>query len=107
MHDRRCPCPPTPPTHPPSPPPPPLQTYGVTLEVSERTNEAAGQYATAVEVLAAELGLPCLNLWTSFQRVDGWQQRLLSDGLHLTEEGNAEVYRLLQALIDARFPGLR
>jgi lysophospholipase L1-like esterase len=79
----------------------------VTLEVSERTNEAAGRYAAAVEQLAAELGLPCLNLWAAFQRVDGWQQRLLSDGLHLTEEGNAEVYRLLQALINTHFPDLR
>ena len=45
--------------------------------MSERTNEAAGRYAAAVEQLAAELGLPCLNLWAAFQRVDGWQQRLL------------------------------
>ena len=73
----------------------------------ERTNEVAGQYAAAAEALAAELGVPCLNLWREFQAVEGWGERLLCDGLHLTEEGNAEVYRLLQALIDHRFPELR
>ena len=84
-----------------------MQTYGVKLEVPERTNEVAGQYAAVVEALAAELGLPCLNLWRAFQQVQGWQQRLLNDGLHLTPEGNAEVYRLLQQIIDQRFPELR
>lgn len=33
---------------------------------------------------------------TPAQEVPGWQQGLLCDGLHLTHEGNAEVYRLLQ-----------
>lgn len=92
------------PLHPPLHPP---QTYGVKLDVPERTNEVAGQYAAAVEALAAELGLPCLNLWAAFQAVPGWQQALLSDGLHLTQQGNEEVYRLLRALIDARYPHLR
>lgn len=79
----------------------------MTLAVAERTNEVAGQYAAAVEALASDLGLPCLNLWAAFQAVPGWQQQLLNDGLHLTERGNAEVYRLLQALIDERCPHLR
>lgn len=43
------------------------QTYGVRLAVPERTNEVAGQYAAAAEALAAELGVPCLNLWRAFQ----------------------------------------
>jgi lysophospholipase L1-like esterase len=83
------------------------KTYGVRLAVPERTNEAAGQYAAAAEAVAQELGVPCLNLWRAFQEVPGWQQGLLNDGLHLTQEGNAEVYHLLQALIDERFPELR
>lgn len=85
----------------------PLQTYGVQLEAPERTNEVAGSYSAAVVELATELQLPCLNLWRAFQDVEGWQQRLLSDGLHLTGEGNAEVFRLLRELIDSRFPDLR
>lgn len=32
------------------------------------------------------------------QEVPGWQQGLLCDGLHLTPEGNSEVYRLLQVM---------
>jgi lysophospholipase L1-like esterase len=79
----------------------------VHLEEPERTNEVAGQYAAAVEEVGAELGLPCLNLWQAFQAEQDWQHRLLSDGLHLTAEGNACLYRLLQQLIDQRFPALR
>ena len=93
-----------------APPPPPLlppQTYGTRLEVSERTNEAAGRYAAAAEALATELGLPCLNLWAALQGVPGWQHGLLEDGLHLTPAGNAEVHRLLVALIEEHYPALR
>ena len=147
--------PPAPPPHPCYRPPCPLpaslrQTYGVRLEVPERTNEVTGRYAAAAEALAGELGVPCLNLWRAFQaragegarlgggrcllsaenegslraslvlaalssagcmaahsavrpsslatqEVPGWQQGLLCDGLHLTPEGNNQVYRLLQA----------
>ncbi|KAL4445884.1 hypothetical protein ABPG77_009083 [Micractinium sp. CCAP 211/92] len=83
------------------------KTYGVTLAVPERTNEVAGQYAAAAESLAAELGVPCLNVWTAFQAVPGWETKLLCDGLHLTPEGQQEVFRLLQGLINERFPNLR
>lgn len=79
----------------------------MTLAVPERTNEVAGQYAAAAEALAAELGVPCLNVWAAFQAIPGWERKLLCDGLHLTPEGQQEVYRLLRALIDERFPDLR
>lgn len=41
------------------------------------------------------------------QAIPGWERKLLCDGLHLTPEGQQEVYRLLRALIDERFPDLR
>jgi lysophospholipase L1-like esterase len=84
-----------------------MQTYGTKLTVCERSNEFTGRYAACVEELGAELGLPSLNLWQAFQAVPGWQRRLLNDGLHFTEEGNAELYRLLQRLLDDRYPDLR
>ena len=70
------PRPPTPPRGP-LPSLPQNQTYGVQLAVPERTNEVAGQYATAAETLAEELGVPCLNLWRAFQVRTG---PLRSDG---------------------------
>ena len=76
------------------------------LKDPERTNEVAGLYTEAVQGLAADLGLPCLNLWTAFQAVPRWQQDLLCDGLHLTPAGQQEAYRLLQQLINDTWPDL-
>lgn len=54
-----------------------------------------------------QLSVPCLDLWTAFQACPGWETQLLCDGLHLTEQGNDYVYRLLQQLIDEQLPDLR
>ncbi|XP_074284382.1 GDSL esterase/lipase At5g62930-like isoform X2 [Silene latifolia] len=59
----------------------------------ERTNEASGKYATLCVSLAEELGVPYVNLWSKMQEADGWQRKYLNDGLHLTPEGNAVVYK--------------
>ncbi|CAA3002500.1 GDSL esterase lipase At5g62930 [Olea europaea subsp. europaea] len=60
-------------------------------ELPERTNEMAAVYAKQCVELAEELGLPSINLWSKMQKTEGWQ-KFLSDGLHLTAEGNAIVY---------------
>ncbi|XP_073226743.1 GDSL esterase/lipase At5g62930 [Cicer arietinum] len=62
-------------------------------ELSERTNEAAGEYANACVEIAKEMGLAYINLWTKMQETDGWQNKFLWDGLHLTPDGNAVVYQ--------------
>lgn len=63
------------------------------MQLSERTNEVTGEYAKQCVELAGELGLPSINLWSKMQETEGWQRKFLSDGLHLTPEGNAIVYR--------------
>ncbi|KAF8399680.1 hypothetical protein HHK36_015551 [Tetracentron sinense] len=63
------------------------------MELSERTNEMTGVYANQCVELAKELGLPSINLWSMMQETVGWQKKFLSDGLHLTEEGNAVVHK--------------
>jgi lysophospholipase L1-like esterase len=67
----------------------------------------AGEYAAVCRETAKALALPVLDLWTKFQQVDGWEEKLLSDGLHLTPEGNRVVCALLQQLIDREYPELR
>ncbi|KAK4264341.1 hypothetical protein QN277_025536 [Acacia crassicarpa] len=62
-------------------------------ELSERTNEVTGEYAKASIETAEELGVRFINLWSKMQETDGWQKKFLSDGLHLTPEGNEVVYR--------------
>ena len=55
-----------------------------------RSVAAAAEYATAVRSLASEWHIPCLDLWPLTGESE-WQ-RLFSDGLHLTEQGNRVVY---------------
>lgn len=62
-------------------------------ELPERTNEMAGVYARECVEVAKALGLPSIDLWSKMQETPGWQKKFLSDGLHLTEEGNAVVHR--------------
>ncbi|MCL7031583.1 hypothetical protein MKW94_022416 [Papaver nudicaule] len=61
-------------------------------ELSERTNEVTGVYAKQCIELAKELGVYSINLWSKMQETEGWQKKFLSDGLHLTAEGNAVVH---------------
>ncbi|XVE54968.1 hypothetical protein DITRI_Ditri03aG0123700 [Diplodiscus trichospermus] len=69
-------------------------TYGEkAMTVPERTNEMAGVYARGCVELAGELGIRSINLWSKMQETDGWQKKYLSDGLHLTPEGNAVVFQ--------------
>ncbi|XVF50324.1 hypothetical protein PTKIN_Ptkin04bG0087600 [Pterospermum kingtungense] len=69
-------------------------TYGEKAKtLPERTNEVAGAYARGCVELAGELGLRSVNLWSKMQEADGWQKKYLSDGLHLTPEGNEVVFQ--------------
>lgn len=69
-------------------------TYGEkAMTLLERTNEVAGVYAKGCVELAEELGLRSVNLWSKMQETDGWQKKYLSDGLHLTPEGNGVVFQ--------------
>ncbi|KAA8540809.1 hypothetical protein F0562_024772 [Nyssa sinensis] len=63
------------------------------MELPERTNEVTGVYAKQCVELAKELCLPSINLWSKMQETKGWQKKFLSDGLHLTAEGNAVVHQ--------------
>ncbi|PKA67281.1 GDSL esterase/lipase [Apostasia shenzhenica] len=62
-------------------------------ELPERTNEMAGIYAKHCVELAKELNLSFVDLWSHMQETADWQKKFLRDGLHLTPEGNAFVYK--------------
>ncbi|OMO59945.1 Lipase, GDSL [Corchorus capsularis] len=69
-------------------------TYGEkAMKLPERTNDMAGVYAQGCVELAEELGVRSINLWSKMQETDGWQKKYLSDGLHLTPQGNAVVFQ--------------
>mmetsp|Transcript_9975 Transcript_9975/g.25806 ORF Transcript_9975/g.25806 Transcript_9975/m.25806 type:complete len:295 (-) Transcript_9975:106-990(-) len=76
--------------------------------ILERTHENAGAYARAVVELAEELHLPCVDLWQGMQSAapgEGWHA-YLSDGLHLSAEGNAKVAELILEKIENFYPML-
>ncbi|KAL1342039.1 hypothetical protein AAHE18_09G131100 [Arachis hypogaea] len=45
--------------------------------VPERTNEAAGEYARACTAVAAECGVPVIDLWTKMQQCPDWKKEYL------------------------------
>jgi len=84
-----------------------LDTFGITLESSERENMYTKMYVEACKCVGEKLGVPVLDLWSIFtEHGDDWATALLNDGLHLTAQGNELVYNSLQSLIDKEFPGL-
>ncbi|KAM0035098.1 putative GDSL lipase/esterase, SGNH hydrolase superfamily [Helianthus debilis subsp. tardiflorus] len=62
------------------------------MKLPERTNEVTGIYANGCVEVAKELGVSSVNLWSKMQETQGWQKKFLSDGLHLTPDGNRVVY---------------
>ncbi|XP_048138641.1 GDSL esterase/lipase At5g62930 isoform X2 [Rhodamnia argentea] len=78
--------------------PPPVHVegrdeYASARELPERTNDVTGTYAQQCVQLADELGVRTIDVWSKMQETEGWQKKFLSDGLHLTPEGNAVVYQ--------------
>ncbi|CAM0912384.1 unnamed protein product [Alopecurus aequalis] len=61
-------------------------------KLPERTNEMAGVYAGQCIELAKEMDVHYVDIWSKMQAAEGWQKLYLSDGLHLTPEGNAVVH---------------
>ncbi|KAL8468182.1 hypothetical protein ACS0TY_031424 [Phlomoides rotata] len=58
----------------------------------ERTNEAAGRYAKECVAAAAECGVAVIDIWERMQKLPNWEKTCLSDGLHLTPNGNKVVF---------------
>jgi|Transcript_24348 lysophospholipase L1-like esterase len=70
----------------------------------ERTLELSGQYAAAAKIVATDLDLPCLNIWHEMQQESKELDTYLSDGLHLSREGNLFVGSKLVDLIGTTWP---
>ncbi|OAE22407.1 hypothetical protein AXG93_2381s1030 [Marchantia polymorpha subsp. ruderalis] len=62
-------------------------------------NQFTGMYAQECVSVAREADVQCLNLWSIFQETPRWEA-LLSDGIHLSVEGNQVVFEELVKLLD-------
>lgn len=67
-----------------------------------RHNSVAGQYAQACVQAASQCGADVLDLWTLMQKDGQDYTAFLSDGLHLSQEGNQFVSQHLWELLESR-----
>ncbi|KAJ2080007.1 isoamyl acetate-hydrolyzing esterase [Coemansia sp. RSA 988] len=84
----------------------------------DRRKETSEPYAEAVREAARELRVPCVDLWTAMEakikarqnqgtpsEFEGYEDYLW-DGLHLNDNGNNLLFKLLMETITANFPEL-
>ena len=85
-----------------------LRAYG-NLDRARRSNKNARVYAAAVVAVGREKKCPVVNVFQCLggdgASVEAYRDNL-SDGVHLTAQGNALVYRALVELVDREFPHL-
>ena len=72
----------------------------------ERTLELSGSYANAAKEVAEHLNVPFLNVWQKMQDASNDWGTFLSDGLHLSKEGNLFVGENIVSLIQTNYPDL-
>ena len=82
-----------------------LRLYAPGARESDRTLATTAAYAAAALAAARALGAPALDLFGGMSAVGSWRS-LLSDGLHLTKEGNAFVAQRVVAAIEESWPEL-
>ncbi|WWD16797.1 hypothetical protein CI109_101229 [Kwoniella shandongensis] len=76
-----------------------------------RDAKVAKEYAEACKDVARETGVPVVDLWQAVVEAAGGEgddqlDPYLYDGLHLTSEGYAVLFKALTALLDEKYPEL-
>ncbi|XP_037384438.1 isoamyl acetate-hydrolyzing esterase 1 homolog [Talpa occidentalis] len=71
-----------------------------------RLNSVVGDYASACMQVAQDCGTDALDLWTLMQQDGQDFSRYLSDGLHLSPEGNEFLFSRLWPLIEKKVSSL-
>ncbi|KAL3919939.1 MAG: hypothetical protein SGILL_003500, partial [Bacillariaceae sp.] len=93
-----------------TPPPVDSETWKRELglyDYHDRTPENTIEYVNAAKTVAKELECPCLDTWELLDGNDIEKYKdFLSDGLHLSENGNRKVHEGLMALLEKEFPHL-
>ncbi|GEQ71030.1 hypothetical protein JCM33374_g4711 [Metschnikowia sp. JCM 33374] len=93
------------------------EEQGKPTEEPFSSNETMRKYADAARAVAAENGVPFVDLWAIFQQYGGWTtaelmaneadlEDLLADGIHYTPRGYEVFYDALVETIVANYPEL-
>jgi lysophospholipase L1-like esterase len=73
-----------------------------------RLFNTTAQYAAAAREAAAQSAVLLLDIWRLFVQQPNWKQQLLaSDGLHLSKQGQQQVYQALLKVIEQQIPAIR
>ena len=74
--------------------------------VKGRDNAVTGQYAAAIQAIAADWHIPVIDLYslTPPTASDTWPY--FSDGLHLNADGNARLFRAIVDCVERCYPSL-
>ena len=74
---------------------------GMPAALLDRSTARTEQYVRAAAEVAAEMGVVVADLHSGLRGHGGadWAERLLSDGLHLTEAGQERVYNIIEAAV--------
>ncbi|CAH9113134.1 unnamed protein product [Cuscuta europaea] len=69
-----------------------------------RSNDLCSKYSQACIDLCKEMGVMVIDLFSSFQKREGWENACFTDGIHLSEEGSKVVVEeILKALKEAEW----
>ncbi|CAK7325855.1 unnamed protein product [Dovyalis caffra] len=78
-------------------------TSGIFSELV-RTNELCQKYSNGCVKLCQELGVKVVDLFSAFQKRDGWAKACFTDGIHLSAEGSKIVVEeILKVLKEAEW----
>ncbi|KAK7373927.1 hypothetical protein VNO80_07349 [Phaseolus coccineus] len=69
-----------------------------------RTNETCQVYSEACLDLCEDMNIKAIDMWTTLQKVDKWQDACFIDGIHLSPLGNKLVFKeIMKVLKDAEW----
>lgn len=74
--------------------------FGDTSGVPTRRNELTKLYADELVKVGEATGVRVINLWSTFMEAPNWGEKYLSDGLHLSAEGNAKFFEELVKVLE-------
>jgi lysophospholipase L1-like esterase len=73
--------------------------HGKAPGVPTRRNELTKLYADECKKVAEQTDVPVIDLWSALQDQPDWDLKYLSDGLHLSAQGNAKVFDELMKVL--------
>ena len=66
----------------------------------DHSNDVTRLYAECCEEVAADLKIPCINIFDAFGGVSPARQEYLCDGLHFNEKGDNRLFQCIKNTLE-------